>query len=227
MKTIRSTTTISPLTLAKILVPVITLISAPFFVSAETLNRQLQVGSRGTDVSALQSFLSTDPTIYPQASVTGYYGFLTKSAVSNFQSRNGIDPVGRVGPATLPVLNYQIANGMSGGLDTSAPIITSLNLGVTRSNASINWTSNDSARGKVFYSTSAIQISNGYEVTGIGGVEPTFSGTLAQTDTALHTSHSVNITGLTPNTNYFYVVEVLDSANNVSINLPASFHTGD
>ena len=62
----------------------------PNISSADTLYRQLQVGSRGADVSSLQTFLAEDPSVYPQGLVTGYFGFLTKSAVSNFQSNNGM-----------------------------------------------------------------------------------------------------------------------------------------
>src|SRR3989338_7152445 len=88
---------------------VVVLFSAAVIAPAATLNRQLQVGMSGSDVSALQTFLAADVTLYPQGLVTGYFGNLTKAAVSNFQSRNGISPVGRVGPVTLAVLNAQMA----------------------------------------------------------------------------------------------------------------------
>jgi len=66
-----------------------------FTANAATLTRQLELGMRGDDVSSLQTFLAQDVTIYPQGLVTGYFGSLTKSAVSNFQARNGISTVGR------------------------------------------------------------------------------------------------------------------------------------
>ncbi|MCL9971914.1 MAG: peptidoglycan-binding protein, partial [Candidatus Pacebacteria bacterium] len=59
-------------------------VALPVLTFAATLERQLEVGMTGTDVSALQTYLAADPTLYPQGLVTGYYGFLTKSAVSNF-----------------------------------------------------------------------------------------------------------------------------------------------
>src|SRR6185436_15994829 len=102
------------------------LVEAAFFLSAvfafgvpsvsfaDTLNRELQKGMSGSDVSALQTFLAQDNTIYPQGLVTGYFGPLTFSAVSNFQSRNGIATVGRVGPITLAEINRQMASGMGG-----------------------------------------------------------------------------------------------------------------
>jgi peptidoglycan hydrolase-like protein with peptidoglycan-binding domain len=43
--------------------------------------------------------------VYPERLVTGYFGNLTKSAVSRFQELNGLAAVGRVGPLTLKKLN--------------------------------------------------------------------------------------------------------------------------
>ncbi len=209
---------------AGIILSAVLIISAPLFARADTLNRQLEVGVSGSDVSALQTFLAADPAFYPEGLVTGYFGQLTKAAVARFQSHNGISPVGRVGPATLPVLNLQMANmGVSG--DSAAPIITSLNVSKNSNSATISWTTNDLARGKVYYSTSPIRLNNTFDQTGVNFVEPSVSGTLAQYDGVARTSQVVGISGLTPNTNYFYLVEVLDSSNNTSITSPASFYT--
>lgn len=119
---------------------------------AATLTRQLQVGMNGQDVSDLQTFLATDSTIYPQGLVTGHFGFLTKAAVSNFQVRNGIDSVGRVGPITLVAIN----NKMNG--DTLAPSIYSLNLSVSNTTATLNWNTSENAAAIVYYSTSPLSM---------------------------------------------------------------------
>ena len=110
-------------------------LASPAF--ADTLTRQLEMGNTGSDVSLLQTFLAKDTTIYPQGLVTGYFGFLTKSAVSNFQSRNGIPAVGRVGPITLPVINAQM-NG-AGSADVNAPMISSIGVSVGTGSATISW----------------------------------------------------------------------------------------
>lgn len=199
--------------------------SAPKSAMADTLYRQLELGMTGSDISALQSFLAQDSTLYPEGLVTGYYGSLTKSAVARFQLRNGIASVGRVGPATLPVLNLQMLNGTSLGVDVYAPAITSINLGTTNTTATINWTTSDLARGKVYYSTSSLRLNNTFDDNGINFVEPTVSGNMAQSDGLARTSQSVYISGLSPNTVYFYLVKALDSSNNVSLTLPAYFQT--
>ena len=79
-----------------------------------SLTRQLEEGVRGEDVKILQQMLSTDPEIYPEGLVTGYFGPLTKAAVKRFQERAGIDQVGRVGPQTLARINEIFEEGVEG-----------------------------------------------------------------------------------------------------------------
>lgn len=69
------------------------------------LTRELQRGSLGDDVTALQMFLAKNPELYPEGKVTGYYGPATMKAVKRFQAMHGISQVGRVGPATMMKLN--------------------------------------------------------------------------------------------------------------------------
>ena len=50
------------------------------------LVRDLKMGSKGDDVSALQSLL-VSVGVYPNGSVTGYFGAKTKDAVIRFQEK--------------------------------------------------------------------------------------------------------------------------------------------
>lgn len=193
------------------------MVAAPFVASADALNRQLEVGMSGADVSVLQTFLATDITLYPQQLVTGYFGFLTKAAVSNFQSRNGIPAVGRVGPQTLPVLNLQIAGGMQ-TQSSAAPIITSVMVTTYPTNATVSWNTNELSKGVVYYSTSPLTT---YEYQNA----VTVSGMTAMTDTALRVSQAVVLPNLAPNTLYYYMVYTTDQAGNVSVTWPSSFQT--
>ena len=196
------------------------LMSAPLFAKAEMLNRELEVGSTGSDVGSLQTFLAQDVTLYPQGLVTNYFGFLTKAAVSNFQSRNGLPPVGRVGPMTLPVLNAQMSGGGSMGGDRSAPMIYSLNLGTTNTTATLNWNTSEGAAAIVYYSTSPIALSESGPNTAI-----TVYGTSLLVHTDLRVSHSATLMGLQSNTVYYYVVYTRDGSSNESITWPSSFRT--
>ena len=60
---------------------------------------------RSGSVRRLQEFLATDPDVFSDASVTGYYGPITTHAVKHFQKHFGLDVVGVVGPKTLKKMN--------------------------------------------------------------------------------------------------------------------------
>jgi len=75
------------------------------------LTRELQEGMQGEDIEALQQLLATNPEIYPEGLVTGYFGPLTKAAVKRFQKMAGIDQAGRVGPQTLVRVNQILCEG--------------------------------------------------------------------------------------------------------------------
>jgi peptidoglycan hydrolase-like protein with peptidoglycan-binding domain len=71
---------------------------------------QLHAGSRGDAVKLLQALLAADPAVYPEGTVSGYYGKLTAAAVARFQKKHGLDTVGNVGPKTLAKLNDELAS---------------------------------------------------------------------------------------------------------------------
>ncbi len=187
-------------------------------LAADVLTRQLDQGMTGSDVSSLQTFLAKDATIYPQGLVTGYFGTLTTSAVSNFQSRNGIATVGRVGPITLSLLNQQMAGGVSN--NGIAPSIVSVTVNTNRSGATIGWNTNEATKGVVYYSASPITT---YEHENSVDV----SGYTAMMDTNLRTSQSVTLNGLNSGTVYYYLIYTTDQDGNVTVSVPATFQTAN
>lgn len=80
-----------------------------------SFTRTLTVGSSGTDVTALQSFLKT-AGYYTYPTATGFFGLVTKTAIAAFQKANGLDPIGIVGPLTRGKLNI-----LSGAGSPTAP----------------------------------------------------------------------------------------------------------
>jgi len=72
---------------------------------SEEITRNLFRGISGDDVTALQELLATDPEVYPEGLITGFYGPLTEQAVIRFQEKFGIESVGTVGPITRGTLN--------------------------------------------------------------------------------------------------------------------------
>jgi len=192
------------------------LIVMPFVASAQMLTRQLQLGMSGADVSTLQVFLAKDATIYPQGLISGYFGSLTKSAVSNFQARNSISSIGRVGPATLAAINAQM-NG-----DSSSPWINPVSVSVTGQSATLSWNTNENASAVVYYGTSPLSMMEGSVTNGV-----TIGGSSMLVHTDLRTSHSATLTSLNANTTYYYVVYVKDGMGNESVTWPSTFQTSN
>ena len=201
---------------ALVAVMALAFMALPMISHADALNRQLDLGMSGSDVSALQTFLAQDNTIYPQGLVTGYFGMLTQSAVSNFQSRNGLDNVGRVGPLTLSVLNTQMTNGMASS--AAAPYISSVFVSTARNNANVSWNTNEFAKGVVYYSTSPLTT---YENANSVNV----SGNSTMTDTNFKNAQNVSLQNLQPNTTYYYLIYSTDQNGNVSVTWPSTFQT--
>jgi len=186
--------------------------------SADTLTRSLDIGSQGSDVSSLQTFLTgLGSTIYPSGLVTGYYGSLTSAAVGRFQAQNGIvssgSPAttgyGRVGPQTMAVLNAQMGGtsslsegaGKVTNVGTLQPVLSNLAVNTTSNSATVTWNSNVAGTAKVWYSTN-----------------PSFNYNTAPyaTTAGYTTAESVTIPNLQSGTTYYFVVESLDNQGNFS-----------
>ncbi len=90
--------------------------SVSAYLAQLTILRQLQQGMSGEDVKLLQTILSAQPDVYPEGSVTGFYGPLTAKAVRKYQEKFGIAQAGRVGPQTMKkineLLNYNIQSSV-------------------------------------------------------------------------------------------------------------------
>lgn len=195
----------------------------PAITQAESLTRYLSVGMSGSDVSSVQAFLATDSSLYPQGLVTGYFGSLTKAAVSRFQSRNGISPIGRIGPATLPVINAQMVagnGGMNTGTDRRAPTIGGVSVSTSASAAILSWNTDEAAAALVYYSPSPITALEASETTSV-----TIYATAATANLSPQLAHSATINGLNSNTTYYYVLYVKDINGNESVSSMQTFRT--
>lgn len=94
------------------------------------ITRRLSVGSTGEDVRALQEALASMLDVYPEGTVSGYFGALTKAAVAKFQMKYGLVSsssdagYGSVGPMTRAKLMEVFGNSAS-----VAPAITPVSSG--------------------------------------------------------------------------------------------------
>lgn len=96
------------------------------------LSGNLHIGSTGDDVSHLQAFLGKDKNVYPEDSVTGYFGRMTEDAVQRWQAAHNVVSTGTpettgfgfVGPQTRSEMDNEMEmeceNGTTHGSDTSS-----------------------------------------------------------------------------------------------------------
>jgi methionine-rich copper-binding protein CopC len=87
--------------------------------------------------------------------------------------------------------------------DTTPPVISGINAGATGTTLTVTWTTDENSTSRVDYGTSAAALSQ--NATGSG----------------LATSHSVDITGIAPNTRYYFRVTSADASSNAATS-PAS-----
>lgn len=193
------------------------------------ITTQLELGSRGADVTELQTYLAADASIYPSGLITGYFGPLTQAAVQRFQAAQGIvnsgtpatTGYGRVGPMTMARINALMGSGSTQIYWDTVPVLSPVNVQSSRTSATVTWSSNEATQGQVYYDTVPLRAD---EATGPHQV-PYVSGTLAIDVVGMQTAHSVTIQNLAPNTQYYYLVRTIDSAGNITMTWPTTFRT--
>jgi peptidoglycan hydrolase-like protein with peptidoglycan-binding domain len=188
--------------------------------NALSLYRQLQMGMSGGDVTSLQTYLASDPAIYPQGTISGYFGSLTRQAVRMFQLKFGISPVGRVGPQTLAVLNAQgnVVTSIGTPNNPIAPFISSINIVQNGNMATVSWNTNELAQGKLYYDSKPLYTYERENSVDVGGQ-------MVSVDNQYKSSQVINLSNLTPQTTYHFLIYVTDQDGNVSVAWPLTFRT--
>ncbi len=86
-----------------------------------SFNADLTIGSTGSDVTRLQTWLMGKGFSIP-AGATGYFGVQTRAAVAAYQAANGITPaVGYFGPITRARVNATVGTGTGTPTPTPTP----------------------------------------------------------------------------------------------------------
>lgn len=182
------------------------------------ITSELQLGSKGAQVTQLQQFLALNTKVYPAGLVTGYFGPMTQAAVMQFQANYDISQVGRVGPVTMARINAVMNAGQ--GLDIDGPSISALTLQTSNYSTALSLNSDSNVRAKVFYSTQPLQVQEAsYSFTA-----PVIGG-LAVESAAVATSQNLSLTNLSSNTLYYYLVQATDLSGNVSVTRQSTFQT--
>lgn len=199
-------------------------------VASAAIDRQLDLGSTGSDVTELQTYLARTASIYPSGLITGYFGQLTKAAVERFQTTYGIvssgtpstTGYGRVGPMTMAKINALLNS--SSPIQTfwdTGPILSNTSIQTDRNSAKISWTTNEQTQGQVYYNNTPLSLS---EANG-PRQQPYVSGTLTSDGSALQNYHSITISNLQSDTVYYYLTRAVDNVGNMNMTWPSSFRT--
>ena len=215
------------------MITLILIISLGFTQTASAaIVNQLELGSTGSDVTELQTFLARTASIYPEGLITGYFGQLTEAAVKRFQVAYGIvssgspstTGYGRVGPTTIARINALMGSISPIQTWDTGPTLNNIAVQTDENSAKITWTTNEQTQGQVYYDDAPLSLT---EATG-PRQQPYVSGTLAlDGNGGLQTSHSITISNLESDTVYYYLTRVVDNVGNVNMTWPASFRTDD
>ena len=100
----------------------LTVLAVLVALAPPALSAVLEVGSSGSDVTAVQKKLIQWG--YLSGSADGKFGEKTRAAVVLFQRRNKLSADGRVGPATAAAMGVTLSGGSSGAVAASASIIS-------------------------------------------------------------------------------------------------------
>jgi hypothetical protein len=96
--------------------------------------------------------------------------------------------------------------------DTTAPVISNISVGsVGSTTATVSWNTDEAANSKVFYAA---------------GGSLDLNTASSSSNSALVTSHSVALAGLSASTTYSFAVQSADASGNVSTSATSSFVTG-
>lgn len=193
------------------------------------ITSSLDIGSTGSNVTQLQTYLATNASIYPSGLVTGYFGPLTQAAVQRFQAAQGIissgspstTGYGRVGPRTMAAINILMGSGGSQTSWDTVPVLSTPLVQYSNTTATFTWTTNEPTQGQVYWDNTALRSD---EATG-PRQDPYVSGALALDAGGLQTNHTVTISNLQANTVYYYLVRGIDNGGNLTMTWPSSFRT--
>src|SRR3990167_4014809 len=168
------------------------------------ITAHLDFGATGGNVTSLQQFLAADVSVYPQGIVCG------GSAATTVY--------GRVGPRTLAAINASIGGVVTG--DVSAPLASGIVAATTSASATFTWTTNEPARGTIYYSSSPLAVLEG--AVGI----PAVIGGQAVMGAAFGFNPLLSVTGLSSNTTYYFASKSEDASGNVQLTWPSFIRTG-
>jgi len=168
------------------------------WVTNESADSQVEYGASASYGGA--TTLDTTRVINHSVTVSG----LSASTTYHFRARSRDEAMNLATSSDMTFMTAQLA-------DTTAPVISSLTAsGVTANAATVSWTTDEPATGKVYYGTSS--------PLDLGSAS-------AVNNSVLVASHSFDLAGLVASSTYYYIAESKDVANNTATSTQQSFIT--
>jgi hypothetical protein len=161
-------------------------------------NRPLSYSVDWGDVSALRAMLAAKPITQTTTFEHTYDATGTYTAVVTAENDNG------------QKTSQSITITVAAVADTTAPVITNAAVTATPTSATISWNTDEAATSLVYFDT----------------VTPRSSTAKSVESTAFVTTHTIDLTGLTANTRYYFTITSHDASNNSTTTTESSFMTG-
>jgi hypothetical protein len=119
-----------------------------------SFSKDLTLGSKGADVTALQTLLNSKG--YLSVSPTGYFGSLTQAAVSKWQAANGIAPTtGYFGPKSRALVNsMSVSTTTTNNNNGSGSTVTTVTTTAPATGLSVGLASDNPGAGSLITGTS-------------------------------------------------------------------------
>lgn len=211
------------------------------------IKNQLREGSYGSEVKLLQEILASDPDIYPEGKITGYFGPATKRAVKRFQEKFCISSVGSVGPQTLSKINELLTEGAGNSGKVPSGLLTapgiqkklcgsSTSTVTSTSNvnkiidtaapviSSVSSTDIGTSTAKIYFKTNEWAEGKIYYDT-LTPVDTAATSTLSAVTSGMFKNHNLFLTDLASTTTYYYFISAKDSSGNIATSSESSFTT--
>ena len=211
------------------------------------IKNQLKQGVSSEEVRLLQEFLASDPEIYPEGKITGYFGQATKKAVQRFQKKACISAVGNVGPQTMQKINELLAEGAGNsgkvpeGLLKAPGILKKLcENSTSTSNSASNVTKIIDSTAPVISAISVAEVGTSTAkitwrtddwsdgkvyYSQMTPIDISATSTLSASAEGLFKLHNVNLADLTSGTTTYYFVSSKNDSGNISTSSESSFET--
>ncbi len=96
-----------------------------------------------------------------------------------------------------------------------------VSLQTNRTGVTVNLATDEFAQSQVFYDTQPLRLAEATR----HAEQPYVSGVGVADNASARNAHSLTVSGLQPNTIYYYLTRVVDRSGNVSMTMPSSFIT--